>query len=329
VAFVPAAFSTPVTPPSTYQAYREAPYISPSQYRFSPTSVGTAGLVIQSNDTQADSTASLAQVIARASAWVDDYVFHADGSSLVSSLTVEAMSVVPKPDGSLVLLANLKPIRQLVGLAVGPAPSGLANLDSATAQDIVLGEKTITVPTYGISGAPVSWFGSWPVNAAGLVYCVYSYVAGWPHATLAAPAAAGVSTLQVNPPVAGDTTMWGVLPGTPLTIKDGANTEQVVVTEAPTGLTLTLASPLQYDHTPPPAPDAIMVTALPSSIEEATILITNLLIKTQGFRAQQLPGSIGAANPGQQQAMARSGALSDMQLAEQLLQPYVVTFIHS
>ena len=122
--------------------------------------------------------------------------------------------------------------------------------------------------------------------------------------------------------------LWGAFAGSSLTIKDDGNTETVVLASTPTGLTLNLASPLKYEHTVPTAPDGILVTALPSSIEQAAISIVNMLIKTQGFRAQQLPGSIGAAAPGQLQAMSRAGALSDFELACELLAPYVTTFFH-
>ena len=327
MAFVPTPFATPVLAPNTYQAYRAVPYISPSQYRFAPTAVATNGLVIGSNDQQVDSTASLAQVISRASSWLDTYCYHRGDGSFVASVTVEQMLATVKPTGSVALICNFKPIREVVGLAMGTSSSQLQNIGPNQAGGIIIGEKTINLITTWNSGFPTAYYGPWP-STNGQVYVVYSYVAGWPHSTLAANATAGDSTLTVNPPVPGATQLYGAYAGSALTIKDGANTETVVLASAATGLTLNLASPLQYSHSVPQAPDSVMVTAIPAAVEEACISAVNVLIKTQGIRAQVLPGSMGVAAPGGRQAMSRAGALGDFELAEYLLKPYVVAYNH-
>ena len=236
------------------------------------------------------------------------------------------MVVTMKPDGSLVLITNLKPIRQVIGVGIGPTVAALGNIGQNAADNIVIGEKTITIPGGFCTGYPVPWFGGWP-TVNGKVIAVYSYVAGWPHTTLAANCAVGDDTIDVNPPVAGATMLYGALGGNPLTIKDGQNTETVVLAETPTGLTLNLTAPLQYAHTVPEAPDALPVTALPPNVEEACIALTNLLIKTQGMRAQVIP-QIGNATPAQKQALARAGALADLELAAQLLHPFVTAYQH-
>jgi len=328
MAFVPTPFATPVVAPSTYQQGRKVSYITPSWYRFAPTSVGTRGLVIGSNDTQVDSTASLAQIISRASAWVDSHCFHGGDGSFAGSVTVEQDLVQIKPDGSIVLICNLKPVREVVGIALGGTPGNLTDIGPNTAGNVVLQGKTITLPAVYDSGNPTGWYGPWP-SVNGMVMAVYSYVSGWPHSTLAADAAEGDSTLVVAPPVPGATQLYGAYAGSQLTIKDGQNTETVTLAAASDSLTLSLAAPLQYDHTVPEAPDAINVTAMPDDIEQATISMVNVLIKTQGMRAQQLPGSIGTASPQQQKAMSRAGALGDFEAACMILHPYRTTFLHS
>ena len=327
MAFVPTPFATPVLAPNTYQAYRAAPYLSASQYRFAPTAVATNGLVLGSNDQQVDSTASLAQIIARASSWIDTYCYHRGDGTFVGSVSVEQMLATVKPTGSVSLICNFKPIRQVVGIAFGTSSGSMQNIGPNQADGILIGEKTITLIGTSPAGNAVGWYGPWP-STNGQVLAIYSYVSGWAHSTLASDATAGESTIVVNPPVPGATEFYGAYEGSALTIKDGAQTEQVVLAAPPTGLTLTLASPLQYSHTIPATPDALMVTALPSAIEEACISVVNVLIKTQGMRAQVLPGSIGAASPNSRQAMGRAGALGDFDLAEMLLKQYVTTYVH-
>jgi hypothetical protein len=283
-------------------------------------------LVQGSNDQQVDSTASLAQVISRASSWIDSYCYHRGDGSFAASVSVEQMMATVKPQGSVSLICNFKPIREVVGLAIGTSSNQLQNVGPQQAGGIVIGEKTINLYTTWNSGFPTSYYGPWP-STNGQMLAVYSYVAGWPHSTLAVSANVGDTTITVTPPTPGATKLYGAYAGTALTIKDGAQTEQVVVTSV-NGLVVTLASPLQYAHAIPASPDATVVTALPNAVEEACISVVNVLLKTQGMRAQVLPGSIGGASPTQRQALSRAGALGDFDLAEHLLKPYVTAYVH-
>ena len=328
MAFVPTPFATPVVAPNTYQAYRAVPYISPSQYRFAPTAVATNGLVLGSQDQQVDSTASLAQVIARASAWMDGFCFHRGDGSFAASVSVEQMNVMIKPTGSISLICNFKPIREVVGIAMGTSSDALQNIGPNQAGGILIGEKTINLVSTFSSGYPTGWYGPWP-STNGQILVVYSYVAGWPHSALAVDCAMGDTSITVAPPVAGATQLYGAYAGSSLTIKDGAQTETVTLASASTGLTLDLVAPLQYSHAVPLAPDATIVTAIPASIEEACISTVSLLIKTQGNRAQILPGSIQAVGRGDQDlAVSRSGALGDYNMTMRLLKPYVTVYSH-
>ena len=324
--FIPTPFETPITAPSAFSGFRAVSYLSPSEYRFAPTAVGTQNLVKGSKDPQVDSLQSLANVIARASSMMDVHCFHRGDGSFAGSVTNEQMVVKMKPDGSLVLITNLRPLRQVIGLGLGPTASQISNIGQNAADNIVLGEKTITIPGGFCAGYPTPWFGGWP-TVNGACIAVYSYVSGWPHSTLAADVDAGGMSLTVNPPVPGASEFFAALPGNPLTIKDGQNTETVVI-ESVSGLTVNTVSGLQYAHQVPEAPDALSVTALPDNIEEACIALTNLLIKTQGMRAMILP-AIGNATPAQKQALARAGALADFELAAQLLHPFVTAYAHA
>jgi hypothetical protein len=326
VSFTPTPFATPVFA-QTLSAYRSAPYISPSEYRNAPTAVGTGNLVPGSNTQQADSTASLADVISRASGWMDEHCFHGLGGSFAAGVVTEQAWYTVKPNGSVVIIPNLRPIRAVTGLAIGPSPSQLQNLSPNIVPNISIGFKTITLPNCWNRGLtfPV-YFGGYPSYGNELL-CAFSYVNGWPHFTLGASASAGDTSIVANGAFPGDTQLYGILPGTPLTIRDGSNTERIVV-QSLSGLTVNLQGTLQYEHTPPasPDPDSIMVSALPWNVEQACISMTSVFIKTQGMRAQ-VPSSLGAAKPAQKQALGRAGALHDFEHACGLINKYVVVYI--
>lgn len=326
--FTPEPFGSPILSPNIVSAYRAASYISPSWYRFAPTAVSTLALVPGSQNAPVDSTASLAQVIARASAMMDEYVFWRNDGSFSAFVSTEQDRVAAKPDGSLVLLANFPPVRAVVGIGVGPSSSQLANLTQSAANDIIVGNSTIAVPGYASSvllgGIPDS---GGPFSASSRYLAVYSYVAGWPHTTLTASAAAGATSITVAPSTPGGTQLLGAYKGTPLVIRDGASTETVVLAETPSSLTLNLSSPLQFAHSLPTAPDSTMVSAIPSSIEEACISLVSVILKMQGMRAQ-VPASLGSPSKSSRQEMGRAGALSDYDLACRLLKPYRTVYLH-
>lgn len=328
--FTPTPFATPVIAARTATQFRAYSYISVSQYRFAPTSVGTMALVPKSQQPQVDSTETLAITIAQASAWMDEFCFHRSDGSFAANVTNEQMWVKVKPNQSAVLICNFKPILEVVGLALGPAPGQLQNVSPNVASLLVIGEKTITIPGVFVSGTTTIGntvlFNGYPSYNGGML-AVYSYITGYPHTTLAVNASAGATSITVNPPTPGGTVLSGAYAGTPLTIKDGASTETITLSQAPSGLVLSLANPLQYAHTIPNAPDAITVTQLPGDLERACIHLTNVFLKAQGMRAQ-MPPSIGAATPATRQGLGRAGVLADFDVACKLLHRYVTTFLH-
>lgn len=325
MSFTPTPFATPVLAPNVSSAFRSVPYISPSWYRFAPTAVSTLNLVPGSANQIGDSTASLAAVVARASAMMDEYCFWRNDGSFAASVTTETMTAVAKPGGAVVLITNFKPIREVVGVAVGATLSQLVNLGQPVANDILIGDKTITLPAYLGNGLQFPFFAGYP-SYGNRVICVYSYVAGWPHFSLRANAAAGASSIDVNPSPPGGTEVYGAYPGSALFIRDGGSTETVVVASV-SGLTISLASPLVFGHTVPTSPDSVLVTALPPSLEEACISVTSVLLKMQGMRAQ-VPQSLGSASPVQKQVLGRAGVLTDWEAAMGALRPYRTVYIH-
>ena len=327
VPFAPTPFASTVVAPQTASAFRRASYVTPSEYRFAPTAVASTALVSKSTNQLTDSLASLAMVIERASSWADLICFHRADGTLAASVTTESMWVKAKPDGSLALICNFKPVLEVTGLGLGYNPSQITNIDSNTASNIWIDGKVIWVPGTGTQIAPPNdvplavQLGGWS-NA----FAVWTYVNGYPLTTLTANAAQGASSLTVAPSSPDGSTVVGIYPGSQLTINDGPSTEIVVASAAPTGLSIPLLTPTQYAHNIPEAPDAIRVAALPRAIEQAVISLTSCLIKTQGSRAMQMPQMPGGMPT--KPAMLLAGGLEDYEIACRLLKPYTVTVMH-
>jgi hypothetical protein len=302
--------------------FRRVPYISASEYRFAPTAVATNGLVAGSTNQAADSLNSLAQVIRRASAWIDDYCFHRSDGTLAASVTTES-AWLKANSGTLAMICNYKPILEVTGLALGYSPSQLSNVTSNVSDTLWWDSKVIYASNWQASMV----YGDVPLfpnSRFGTTFAVWTYVNGFPLATLGANATAGQSSIVLNPAVTAST-IYGVYAGTQLEIRD-ANTEVVVASAAPNGLTLELSSPLQYSHTMPLPPDYTKVTALPSAIEQACISLTSCLIKTTGTRAMTMSQTPGAAPD--KTALAQAGALEDFEIAADLLSPYMTVVLH-
>lgn len=323
--FSPTPLTTSVVAPQVASLYRRTPYLSASEYRAAPTAVNTNNLA--PGGTGPLNLQVLADTIMRASSWLDEHCFHTADGTLAASPSTEAAWVKAKGDGSLVLICKYRPILEVLGVAWGAVPSQLASM--TTAPDLVIGDKTITVPAT-ILNAPAGDFALFPVatNYAGQVYAVWQYVNGFPHTYLAADCAQGADSITVAPALPGGSVVYGVYPGTQLTIHDSATsassgTETVVVSSV-AGTILNLASPTVYAHTIPDAPDAIRVSALPWAIEQACISLTSCLIKLRGTQAMSMPTMPGGAPS--HQALVESGGLEDYEVACKLLAPFTTVF---
>lgn len=320
--FSPTPLATTVVNPEAGTIFRRAPYISPAEFQTAPTAVATTNLI--AGGTAQQNLQALADVIMRASSWLDEHCFHTADGTLAASPSTETAWIKPKPDGSLAIPCKYRPILELTGLAIGTVPSQLASL--TTAPDAAFGIKTIYLPATPlgvVNGDTATW--PIPTSYGGQVYAAWTYVNGFPHTALAASATAGASSVQVAPSVPGGSQVFGVYPGTQLTIHDGINTETIVVgSVAGTTLNLQPGTSLQHAHTMPAAPDSIRVSAVPWAVEQACISLTSCLIKLRGTRAAVMPAMPGTAPP--KQALSESGGLGDYKAACELLRPFVTVF---
>ena len=322
--FQPTRFSVPVVNPTitTSTVNHLLPYISPSEFRFAPTAVGSADLVPLSTNQSVDSTASLWQEIMRATALINNIIFHGREASLAANIITEADYVRIQSSGALEIFCNYKPVREVLSLALGFTPITLSPIADPGSIAIVRNQvlQISELTPIGMSSTFISGLGS-PNSQA---YAYWQYVLGYPHTSLAQSTVAGSSTITVNYTDLTQSEVVGIdtysLP-LQLIIRDGSNTETVVVTGV-NGNVLTIQSPLQYAHTIPSAPDFIPVTALPDTIERAAILLTSMFIKLRASKAMELPSRPGESPT--RALISESGGGADLKIAEKMLRPYVV-----
>lgn len=314
VPYAPIPFATAAVNPAVGGAGVPVTYVSNSQYAFAPTAMDVADLVPNgSNQQQAE---SLAGVLGRASAWADRYCFGADpaakGASLAATISVEAAYLRPL-GGSLRLACDYKPIVSVVGVDVGFGPTSVQSIGPSAAASLRFGRRTIYVPACDLP----AFTGRVPFPQTPKVYVVWSYVNGYPHTSLAATVSEGATVLPVAA-TDGGSTVLGVVPGTRLTIVDGAFTETVTVT-AVNGTSLTVTA-LANTHTLPDSPDFLPVTAMPQDVAQAVIFLATALIKTRGDNSLVLDE---ITEPRQIRPSA-GDEFSDVGMARQLLAPYRV-----
>src|SRR5271170_7683887 len=324
-AFVPEPFAEPVVSPDTATLFRRTPYISPGEYMGAPTAVAVSNLV--PGGTKEAQEAALAAVIMRASDMVDTLAFHRADGTFAASPSTESGWIVPRDNGSLVLICNYKPILEVDAVALGTGPSAsMRNIGQQGAENLTIEGPLIRLQgaCYGSYGPSTFFPGNPTVN--GRVWAVWSYTSGFPHSFLAEEAKAGKSELVVGPSNPGGSEMFGVYPGTQLTIHDGENTE-VIVVESVEGLTLNLTAPLLYDHEVPELPGSVRVSAVPWSIEQATISLVSYLIKRRGSRAMVLPQTPGGQAKGQ--AEGQAGGTQDYRDAVAMLSPFRIPVMRS
>lgn len=325
-AFAPEPFTQPAVSPETASLFRRAPYISLSEFQQTPTAVAVKNLVPSGN--QKEQEASLAAVIARASDLVDTICFHRPDGTLAASPSTESAWIRPKDDGSLLMICNFKPILEVSGLAVGVNPSEMGNIGQSAAETLTIQGRVIMLPG-NINRGNLNTFFPAPPLRGGKAYVVWVYVNGFPHTSLAKAVEAEAEVIEIAPSTPGGSQVYGVYPGTLLTIHDGANTESVVVSSVE-GLKLNLTAELLYEHKLPSAPDSTIVSAVPWDAEQACIFLTSYLIKTRGSRAMTFPQSpkSGSKTP-PKQADGQAGSQKDYETAVEFLKHYTVPVLRS
>lgn len=302
----------PFINPQSIALLNRASYLTNSEFRAAPTALDLSNLV--ADGTQADQEAALAALLARSSSAIDSYVYpDGSGGTLAASIDTDETSVLPR-DGYLQLICRFKPVIAVLSVEAGPTPSRLQSISSTAADDIEVGDsmRVIYVPAYGVGARDL--FSAPSLGRGGKVRVRWSYVNGYPHTTLAAEADAGATSLQL-------VSTLGMQPGVALEIYDGGQSEVVVVDEVTSETEISLVAATVYKHSPPPAPDAISVSALPGSIKQASILAASSFVKERGDNAFVLPDT-----PGALEQIARTGqeGADDARRCLELLAPFKI-----
>lgn len=274
------------------------PYMTIAEFKAAPTAVDVTNLYRGGNTAQQD--AELANVVNRASAWVNTIC----GQNLAATKDTETGRVVVNRAGEIIVHPRYWPTLEVTDFQMGALPSELSALSDFSNVFIEREKFTIasTALTLTSSAGPLQ-FGMSPAGYR--AYARWTYVNGWPVTTVKTAAVHAAPTLGVV-----DAT--GCYPGTVLTIADADNTETVTVASV-AGTTLTLTANLAHDHA-----IGIGISSLPPSVKEACIALTSAFVKARGN------GAIVMAQintpPGQRQSP--DPVQGDVDIAKQLLRPF-------
>ena len=266
------------------------PYITTAEYLTAPTGVDVSNLV---RNNPGGTEAELANKIRQATAWINGEIC---GQTIAATADTETARVALNRDGAFVVHPRYFPILEVTSFGYGGSPQSLVTLSDLS--NLWIEPQQFTVPlTSGWTSAGPLQFGP-SVRVGGKAFCQYGYVSGFPHTLLTATASAGGTSIQVA-----DAT--GILPGlTQLVIYDAGQTETVTVSSSYTlgSATVALAVPLTYDH----GQVGISVSAVPSYVKEACILLTSTLIQTRGAVALIAPAVGGVSSRYTQSGSQRS-----------------------
>ena len=250
-----------ITPDTT----RENPYLTVQEYKDAPTSIDYNNLVVGGN--QAAQDAELANVILRASSYMNEYL----NQNLVADQYTETQRVRVNGQGFVALHPNNSPIVSLSAFNYGADPNNLIALPDCSKawfenQELIIPLSTLTL-NYSSQG-PLAFGGYSPRQP---LFTQYTYVAGFANTTIAT-AVAAASSLTV-------TDGTGFIAGQQYRIYDGAKSERITIASTYTygSTTIPLTAPLTHSHAA-----GVAIGNLPNALKEACILITTAFIKIRG-----------------------------------------------
>ena len=279
------------------------PYLTVTEFKNAPTAIDIDNLVFNSIDPDAQD-AELANVIARASSWIDTYC----NQILGATNETETQRTRIRPDGTIRFHPRYNPVIALSNFQFGTDFTQMVTYPNCSLCWIE--NQEIIVPyawsymNYTSQG-PLQF--GFPYSQWAEVFIQYTYVNGYANALITS-ATAGQSSLVVDNPM-------GITAGLMMKIYDGFSSENVTVASNYTygSTTVPLILPLLYSHNA-----GTSISALPPAIKEAAILVTSAMLKVRGDRSMtmQVGTSPSEALPNTQNI---SG---DMSMAQDLLKPY-------
>jgi hypothetical protein len=289
--------------PTTQQF--STPYLTTDEYRNAPTSIDIDNLVFNSSDPDVQNS-ELANVIARASSWIDTYC----NQILGATQETETQRARISTDGTIKFHPRYNPVIALTDFWYGNPSNNLIQAQDCSVawienQQIIF--PYVSQSSYFTSQGPLQF--GFPSSAGTLVYLKYTYVNGYPN-TLIATATALASSLTV-------TSGTGITAGDQLKIYDGMYSENVTVASTYVfgSTTVPLTSPLLYSHSA-----GVSISALPPAIKEAAILATTAMLKVRGDNS--LTMAVGTLPSQATTPQVQASISDDMSMAMALLAPY-------
>lgn len=289
--------------PTTQQF--STPYLTTDEYRNAPTSIDIDNLVFNSSDPDVQNS-ELANVIARASSWIDTYC----NQVLGATQETETQRARISPDGTIKFHPRYNPVIALTDFWYGNPSNNLIQAQDCSVawienQQIIF--PYVSQSSYFTSQGPLQF--GFPSSAGTLVYLKYTYVNGYPN-TLIATATALALSLTV-------TSGTGITAGDQLKIYDGMYSENVTVASTYVfgSTTVPLTSPLLYSHSA-----GVSISALPPAIKEAAILATTAMLKVRGDNS--LTMAVGTLPSQATTPQVQASISDDMSMAMALLAPY-------
>lgn len=279
------------------------PYLTIQEYKSAPTSIDLDNLDYASQYPQ-DQDAELANVIARASSWIDTYC----NQVLAATIESEQQRTRISADGTIRFHPRYSPIVALLSFSYGNPSNQLQSIPDCSIAWIE--PQEIIVP---YAQASMTWssqgplqFG-FPTSPRVETFIQYQYIAGYANTTLVSATAGASQVVVAN--------ATGITAGQSLKIYDGMFSENVVVAQNYTfgSTTIPLVSPLLYSHD-----NNESISALPPAIKEAAILATTAFLKVRGDSSMTMAIANTAGVPS-----SLGGKFGEeIALAQELLIPY-------
>lgn len=289
--------------PATQQL--SIPYLTTTEFRNAPTAIDIDNLVFNSSDPDVQDS-ELANVIARASSWIDTHC----NQILGATSTTEQQRSRISPDGYIKWHPNYNPVIALTDLWYGYPSTNLYHVTDVSSAWIENQQILFPYASMGslfTNQGPLQF--GFPSSAGNPVFLKYTYVNGYAN-DLIVTATATQSTLTVKSGV-------GITAHDTLKIYDGMYSENVTVADNYVfgSTTIPLTTPLLYSHSA-----GISISALPPAIKEAAILVTTAMLKVRGDSSMTM--SVGTLPSYNSTPDINANIGSDMGMAIDLLKPY-------
>lgn len=214
-------------------------------------------------------------------------------------------------DGTIRVPVDYTPLVSVNNVSVGFQAGNLQALTDLSG--VWIQRKVARIPVWGVGLAQPNLTPPAPAYpGAGKVFAIVQYVSGWAHSTLQSTVNAGATSFT-------PASVYGFVPGLPVTFRDGTVTEvaTVALSYVPGTTPVTLSAALANTHTA-----GATVSALPPTVKTAVLNLAKWLVKARGSKAVVMPSVPSAGRgPSQTQKPEKAGQ-EDYQAAYDALLPF-------